>query len=319
VVQRAEKVFVSKPWGRTDLRPWADDASAAGAIGEIWFKRLGDLAPTSLLLKLLFTSQPLSIQVHPDNALAHTLGLSGGKTEAWYILDADSKSECGVGLRHAIAEYDLRSAIHDGSIQDLLNWMPVRPDDFIFVPAGTIHAIGAGVVLAEIQQSSDTTFRLFDYGRGRELHADLSVTASDRQAARPGAKPGHAGAIEGGQHLLSCPYFTLELIDLPANAKGYVHSDRETWVLVIEGEASFQHINAKAGDALFLEQETASVAAGARGFRALVAYDSPHRLMDFVEAAPSPGVQHLTSGFAPPVGEGSALTGAWVLTSERNA
>jgi mannose-6-phosphate isomerase len=123
VVQRAEKVFVSKPWERTDLRPWADDASAAGAIGEIWFKRLGDVAQTSLLLKLLFTSQPLSIQVHPDNALARTLGLSNGKTEAWYILDADSKSECGVGLRHAIAEYDPRSAIRDGSIQDLLNWI----------------------------------------------------------------------------------------------------------------------------------------------------------------------------------------------------
>jgi mannose-6-phosphate isomerase len=319
VVERAEKTFVSKPWGRVDLRPWADDADASGAIGEIWFERQDGAAPRSLLLKLLFTSQPLSIQVHPDNALAHTLGLSNGKTEAWYILDASANSKCGVGLRRAIGEHDLRFAIHDGSIQDLVNWMSVQPDDFIFVPAGTIHAIGEGVVLAEVQQRSDTTFRLFDYGRGRDLHADLSVAASDREASNPAEKLRHAIVSDGAQHLLSCPYFTLELLDLPANARAHLHSSHETWVLVLKGGASFQQIDAEAGDALFLDREIASVAAGTHGLKALAAYDSAHRLIDFFDAALSPGVQPSTSGFAAPIGAAGGSMGAWIITPERNA
>ena len=319
MVQRADKVFVPKPWGRLDLRPWADGGERTDAIGEIWFKRPGKSSPTSLLLKLLFTSQPLSIQVHPDDALAHTLGQPNGKTEAWYVLSADAGASCGLGLRHAISVSDLRTAIDDTSIQNLVNWMPVRADDFMFVPAGTIHAIGAGVVLAEIQQQSDTTFRLFDYGRDRELHADLAVAASHREAVTQPAKPQRAQATEGGQHLLSCPYFTLELIELSPHAGAHLHSDRETWLLVLEGGARVQDLDAKSGQALFLDREIVGVTAGAHGLKALAAYDSPHVLPDFFEMAPSSSVYRTASRFAPPAVAGEALTGAWVLKSERNA
>jgi mannose-6-phosphate isomerase len=114
------------------------------------------------LLKLLFTSQPLSIQVHPDDAFAHLNGLPNGKSEAWYVLRAVPDAKVALGFSRQLTSQQLREAIDDGSISDLVVWKSVLPDDVIFVPAGTVHAIGAGLVIAELQQRSDATFRLFD-------------------------------------------------------------------------------------------------------------------------------------------------------------
>ena len=131
----------------------------------------GSSGPTSnapipaLLLKLLFTSEPLSIQVHPDDTFARAMGMANGKSEAWYIISAKPGAQIGVGLNRRITPQELRASITNGSIVELVQWRPVAEGDVIFIPAGTIHAIGAGIVLAEIQQRSDTTFRLFDYGR----------------------------------------------------------------------------------------------------------------------------------------------------------
>ena len=129
-------------------------------IGEIWYERSdnSDINP-SLLLKLLFTSQPLSIQVHPDDAFARSMGLPNGKTEAWYVLSAAPDAKVALGLRRRLSPQQLRAAIDDGLISDLVVWHAVSADDVISVPAGTIHAIGAGLVIAELQQRSDTTFR----------------------------------------------------------------------------------------------------------------------------------------------------------------
>ena len=158
------------------------------AVGELWFQRPDANAPNpALLLKLLFTKEPLSIQVHPDDAFARSIGLANGKTEAWYILSATPEAQVAVGLKRQLTPPQLRASIEDGSIADLIQWRPVRKDDVIFVPAGTIHAIGAGIVLAEIQQSSDTTFRLFDHGRQREIHVDNAVAAAN--AGPPNASP----------------------------------------------------------------------------------------------------------------------------------
>ena len=144
------------------------------------FSALIENAPIpALLLKLLFTSEPLSIQVHPDDAFARSIGLPNGKTEAWYILAALPDARVAVGLKRHLTPQELRASIKDGSIAGLTQWRPVVKGDIIFVPAGTIHAIGAGIVLAEIQQRSDATFRLYDYGRQRELHEDNAVAASD--------------------------------------------------------------------------------------------------------------------------------------------
>src|SRR6185437_15845409 len=146
------------------------------AIGELWFERPGKHAVNSaLLLKLLFTSEPLSIQVHPDDTFARAMGMPNGKSEAWYILSAEPDARIGLGLKDRVTPQQLRASIRNGSIEELVHWRPVAKGDVIYIPAGTIHAIGGGVVLAEIQQRSDTTFRLFDFGRHRELHEDNGV------------------------------------------------------------------------------------------------------------------------------------------------
>src|SRR6187431_1286663 len=130
---------VSKPWGSTDLLPWSDFQPDGVAIGELWFQRRDADAPASaLLLKLLFTKERLSIQVHPDDAFAHSIGLMNGKTEAWYILSATPEAKVAVGLKRRLTAPELRSAIEDGSIADLIQWRRARKGDVIFVPAGTI-------------------------------------------------------------------------------------------------------------------------------------------------------------------------------------
>src|SRR3954451_20211933 len=184
-IEHAPVQAVRKPWGVADLNPWSRIDGSEGAIGELWFQRVDKDAPSSaLLLKLLFTSEPLSIQVHPDDEFARSIGLPNGKTEAWYILAAGPSARVALGLKRRLTPQALRAAIRDGSIAHLTQWRPVAKGDIIFVPAGTIHAIGAGIVLAEIQQRSDTTFRLFDYGRQRELHEENAIAVSEAGPAQ---------------------------------------------------------------------------------------------------------------------------------------
>jgi mannose-6-phosphate isomerase len=164
---------VEKTWGREDIP--AHFGVPAGRIGEIWFEG-GEALP--LLAKYIFTSESLSIQVHPDDRLAQAAGLSGGKEEAWYILDCAPDARLGLGLREPMSAEDFRLAAADGSLEAKIDWKPVQPGDCYFVPAGTVHAIGGGITLVEIQQNVDVTYRLFDYGRPRELHLDKGIAAS---------------------------------------------------------------------------------------------------------------------------------------------
>ena len=188
-IEHASVQVARKPWGVADLRPWSGIDGSGDAVGELWFQRVDKNAPDpSLLLKLLFTSQPLSIQVHPDDAFARSVGLSNGKTEAWYILSATPDARVAVGLKRRLTSAELRAAIKNGSIATLAQWRSVAKGDVIFVPAGTIHAIGAGIVLAEIQQHSDATFRLFDYGRQRQLHEDSAVAVADAGPVRSSSR-----------------------------------------------------------------------------------------------------------------------------------
>ena len=144
-VERAHGHAFPKPWGVADLRPWSNARHDGEAIGEIWYERpAGAAADFSLLLKLLFTSQPLSIQVHPDDAFAASTGMARGKSEAWYVLGATPEARIALGLKQRISPRQLRDAIDDGSIESLIAWRAVSPGDVIAVPAGTIHAIGAG-------------------------------------------------------------------------------------------------------------------------------------------------------------------------------
>ena len=235
-VELARARAVPKPWGILDLSPWSRAHHDGVPIGEIWYERSGRAAADPLLLlKLLFTNQPLSIQVHPDDAFAHSIGLPSGKTEAWYVLSAAPEAKVALGLNQRLTPQQLREAVGDGSISDLIVWQAVSPDDVIFVPAGTIHAIGAGLVIAEIQQRSDATFRLFDHGRQRDLHIESAVAVANAGPAHFQVQPDRL--TNERRLLVSSPHFVFERIELAPNSAWYMATERETWLLVISGGA----------------------------------------------------------------------------------
>jgi mannose-6-phosphate isomerase len=167
---------VEKPWGR-DRLPAPFQAPAGQRIGEIWFEPPPALP--QLLVKYIFTSEALSVQVHPSDAdtLARGLGRQG-KEECWLIVDAEPGAKLGIGFAEPLGAEAMRAAAQDGSIEKLMQWHEVRPGDFFYIPAGTVHAIGAGISLIEVQQTSDITYRLYDYGRPRELHLDEGVAVA---------------------------------------------------------------------------------------------------------------------------------------------
>lgn len=164
---------VEKPWGRDQL-PAPFVAPAGKRIGEIWFEPPAELP--QLLVKYIFTSEPLSVQVHPTDAQTLAAGLGRqGKEECWYIVHAEPDAKLGIGFVEDIDGETMRIAALDGSIEQLLSWYSVKPGDFFYIPANTVHAIGAGIGLIETQQNSDITYRLYDYGRPRELHLDKGI------------------------------------------------------------------------------------------------------------------------------------------------
>jgi len=203
-IERLERRAVARPWGRRSLPAGFAGCALDEPVGEIWFEPApGD----SLLVKYLFTAERLSIQVHPDDAAARAAGHPHGKDEAWLVVDAAPGAVIGVGLRRPVTRERLRAAALDGSLERLVDWRPVKKGDAFFAPAGTIHAIGAGLTLIEVQQNIDLTYRLYDYGRPRELHLDEAVAA-----ARPGPWRGTApaAAAPGRRILAAGGPFTLE-------------------------------------------------------------------------------------------------------------
>jgi mannose-6-phosphate isomerase len=175
-----ETKTVEKPWGR-DVLPPPFQTPAGKRIGEIWFEPPVGLA-LDVMAKYLFTTERLSIQVHPDDATARQRGYPRGKDECWIVLDADEDAELGIGTVRDVPSAELMAAARDGSIVDLMDWRRPKRGDFIYNPAETIHAIGPGLTVMEIQQSVDLTYRLYDYGRPRELHLK---EAEDVVHARP--------------------------------------------------------------------------------------------------------------------------------------
>lgn len=285
-VELASVHIVPKPWGSTDLRPWHGYHDSKAAIGEIWFERTDTGAPSSvLLLKLIFTSEPLSIQVHPADAFARAIGLAHGKCEAWYVLSATADARIAVGLTNRLTPAQLRLSILDGSIAERVLWRRVRAGDSTFVPSGTIHAIGAGLVIAEIQQRSDTTFRLFDYGRKRELHVDVGIAAASADQRERRAPPRKLTATR--TLLVGGPRFVLERLALPDGCVRDLDATAETWLFTLAGRGRVGSIDVTAGIAVFLEADRARIEAGPDGLEALVAY---------VGSNPAPDLLRRTSG-----------------------
>ena len=271
VLELAAGRAVHKPWGKSDLRPWSNLGGSGAPVGEVWFQRGDSAAPEpELLLKLLFTDQALSIQVHPDDAFARAIGLPHGKTEAWYVLAAKPGAEVSLGLNQSLSPAELRRAIVDGTIADLVHHQVVHPEDSIVVSAGTIHAIGAGLVIAEVQQSSDATFRLFDFGRNRDLHVDAAVGAA---IAGPAAEQANSRRLSAARLVVATsPYFVVEQIDLEPRSHWEIDADREVWVLLLEGDLSFDGMNVVRGEAVFISAQRVEVRAGPDKVRALMAY-----------------------------------------------
>ncbi|WP_313441692.1 class I mannose-6-phosphate isomerase [Novosphingobium sp.] len=167
---------VEKPWGK-DVLPAPFTAPDGERIGEIWFEPPAALP--DLLVKYIFTSEKLSVQVHPSDAQTRAKGLGRqGKEECWLIVAAEPGATLGIGFDAPIGEQEMRAAARDGSIERLMTWHEVQPGDFFYIPANTVHAIGVGVSLIEVQQNSDITYRLYDYGRPRELHLDEGMAVA---------------------------------------------------------------------------------------------------------------------------------------------
>lgn len=241
---------VEKPWGRHRLWPGFADPAADGApVGEIWFQAPAG-APADLLVKYLFTGEKLSVQVHPDDDHARAHGLAHGKDECWLILDAAPDSTIALGPREPVAADALRAAALDGTIEARLDWKPVRPGDFLYVPAGTIHAIGAGITLIEVQQNSDTTYRLYDYGRPRDLHLDDALAVAHRTpyvAARAPAviAPDRMLLVEGPKFVLERRKGGRHDFTLPPGVAG--------WLVVVAGDGVVDGVAFGAGECLRLD------------------------------------------------------------------
>lgn len=228
--------LVERVWGRTDLETWyGAPQQHAAPLGEAWLtdvgcevedggtlgaridaepaRMLGDAAGLPpILAKLLFTAAALSIQVHPTDAAARSSGIAAsGKNEAWLVLDANAGAAVWVGFTAPVTPARLRVAVADGSVLELLRQINVQPGDTVQVPAGTVHAIGAGLMLLEIQDPVDVTYRLYDYGRPRPLQVEAALAVANLAAARvPEAAANTTDQFPGGSVLARAPRFIAE-------------------------------------------------------------------------------------------------------------
>ena len=166
MIEHLKPRLVDKPWGRRGL-DHRFGADPARQVGEIWFERPTG-APLDVLAKYLFTTERLSIQVHPDEATAHARGLPHGKDECWIVLNAAPGAVLGIGTREPVSPDTLLEAARDGSIEALIDWRPARRGQFLYNPAGTVHALGAGLTILEVQQPFDVTYRSEERRVGKE-------------------------------------------------------------------------------------------------------------------------------------------------------
>ena len=266
--------FSPRPWGARDLSPIYTEFPGKGEepIGESWLtgdqcvvangplagktldqlakeygrKLVGETAPQPdrypLLMKFLFPTDTLSVQVHPDDEGAQKLGQPVGKTECWYVLDARPGAKIGLGMKAGTTREQLKRAIAEKTAENLLNWLEVHAGEMYYVDAGTVHAIAGGSILVETQQNSDTTFRLYDYGRPRELHVEQGLGAT-KETTRAGkvldAKP---------PVLVASPFFVVEKFGL-----------KKYQTFELESESAAQALVAVAGGGVIESQGSAPV------------------------------------------------------------
>ena len=240
--------FDPRPWGTLDLSPIYPNRQFEEKIGEAWLtgddckvangplagqtltqvsgkyqrELVGDAARDAkrfpLLLKFLFPHEKLSVQVHPDDEQALRVGQPWGKTECWYVAHAKAGAQIALGLKPGVSVAQLEQAIHEKRAEEVLNWLNVFTGDMIYVCGGTVHTLGPGSVIVETQQQSDTTYRLYDYGRPRELHlkeglAAVRLNGASGKVLRP-APAQVAGSSNRRAPLVAAPYFVVDMFEM---------------------------------------------------------------------------------------------------------
>jgi mannose-6-phosphate isomerase len=272
--------FAERIWGRNSLAPYYAETGIAGKVGEAWLtgpkctvatgplagRELGELAKEfpaqlgngefPLLVKMLFPDEKLSVQVHPDDEAAQAKGLSRGKTECWYVLEAEPNARVALGMKSGVSVDDMRDAINGGTLEEQLQWLPVEVGDMVFVDAGTVHAIGPGVTLLEVQQTCDTTYRLFDYGRPRELHLDDGLMVVKLKTDAGKVKPKEK---EGFTRLIETEYFVVDRLRLAAGEAIEMPMDGIGCVAALLGSAAVNEVEFKMGEAVVVPEGSVSL------------------------------------------------------------
>jgi len=262
--------FSPRPWGRRDLRPWyaASELGTTEPVGEAWLTGPASVVETGamrgqtlaqvvaengdeavgtgsgeggaefpLLVKLLFPADKLSVQVHPDDAQAQAMGQLRGKTECWYVLEAEPGATVALGLREGATANAVRAAIANGTMEEWMEWVPVEVGDMVFVDAGTVHAIGPGVVLLETQQTSDITFRMYDYGRPRELHVEQALGVMKTRTEAGKVRP---RAMDGFTRLMERKYFVVDRYDIAGVGEEVVPVEGAGCLVGLSGDAMIE-------------------------------------------------------------------------------
>lgn len=234
--------MVEKVWGRDELpAPFA--RSGGPRIGEVWFEPPPELP--QVLVKYLFTSEKLSVQVHPSDADA--LPGEAGKEECWLVIDARPDAKLGIGFTREVTREEIEASARDGSIEQLLQWHPAHTGDLFYLPAGTVHAIGEGLALVEVQQASDATFRLYDYGRPRELHLERALAVAQ---GKPYALT-HRRHIDDGPVLVNGPFFRFDRIEGAPDPATRAAFASPLLALPLAGKVTVDDIAAGPGECLF--------------------------------------------------------------------
>jgi mannose-6-phosphate isomerase len=251
--------FDPRPWGTLDLSPVYPNHRFAEKIGEAWLtgdacqvsngplagKSLAELSARygrdlighaarepnrfPLLVKFLFPHEKLSVQVHPDDEAAQRVGEPWGKTECWYVARAKPGAQIALGLKPGVTRDQFAKAISETEAENLLNWINIYSGEMIYVAAGTVHTLGPGSILLETQQQSDTTYRLYDYGRPRELHLERGLAAVKEKVAsgkviRP-APIELSGSHSRQSQLITAPYFAVDMFELNSPHEFETHDD----------------------------------------------------------------------------------------------
>ena len=234
-------------------------------LGKDVFQRFGKEFP--ILIKFIDAKQDLSIQLHPNDALAKERHNSFGKTEMWYVMDADKGANLIVGFNKNVSKEEYSESLEKDTLLDLLNYEPVKEGDTFFINTGKIHAIGAGVLLAEIQQTSDVTYRVFDFNRRdkngnlRELHTKMALDAMDYHK-KDDFKVTYDGDINTINTMVDCPYFKTNFMHLTKNSSLEV-SERDSFTIYMCVGGSAE-ISSDTGTVMIQKGETVLIPASSR-------------------------------------------------------